>query len=159
MPDRCNTGHGLLYWARMRHHFLNKILLELEDANAHIHEYSCITPSITPVETLGVTPAVTMTDFASILDGFTAGCLHARGAHRIQLLQRCSPSATTHVDRFRTARQNAMYRSCCGKTCALLLCPLVVVLLLIYLVLAYVLSVLLTLLYIPRLFAVQKLYW
>ncbi|KAL0055855.1 hypothetical protein WJX82_005104 [Trebouxia sp. C0006] len=52
-----------------------------------------------------------------------------------------------------------MYRSCCGKTCALLLCPLVVVLLLIYLVLAYVLSVLLTLLYIPRLFAVQKLYW
>ncbi|DBB06697.1 TPA: hypothetical protein ACH3X1_012200 [Trebouxia sp. C0004] len=52
-----------------------------------------------------------------------------------------------------------MYRSCYAKTCALLLWPLVVVLLLVYLVLAYVLSVLLTLLYIPRLFAVQKLYW
>ncbi|KAL0031835.1 hypothetical protein WJX79_010384 [Trebouxia sp. C0005] len=52
-----------------------------------------------------------------------------------------------------------MYRRCCAKTCALLLCPLVVLLLLIYLVLAYLVSVLLTLLYLPRLLAVQKLYW
>jgi len=71
-------------------------------------------------------------------------------------LQQCSASALTHVIRFHIERQIAMYRSCCAKTCALLLWPLVVVLLLTYLILAYVLSVLLTLLYIPRLFAVQK---
>ena len=79
--------------------------------------------------------------------------------YRYPKLQQCSASVTTHVGRFRTKRQIAMYRRCCAKTCALLLCPLVVLLLLIYLVLAYLVSVLLTLLYLPRLFAVQKLYW
>ncbi len=69
MPDRCNTGHGVLYWARTRHHFLNNLLLGEQLHNAR-RNASCNASRY--VDRL-----------ASILDGFTAGCLHARGAHRI----------------------------------------------------------------------------